>query len=171
MCFTSAVLKQMLFIILTRLMIKKLLQYFQLAERFFFSGKWSRIERLDCREDFLKMLWAKLPSVFVNSAKECPHRKPRATALSWKCYNLKESKAALYSSSTLLLLSKAFKGDEEVSDISSQVTGSQVIALAKARARGQKDPQNMCPTCKAHHCTIAPRGKIALHYYVGKVLL
>lgn len=102
----------------------------------------------------MKLLLAKLPSAFVNSAKERPHWKPpvwkqSAKQLSWKCYDINEVKAALDRSSTPLVLSKAFNGQEEVAEFpTAQVSGIQAIALAKARARGGNQ-SNVSPTCRA----------------------
>ena len=91
-----------------------------------------------------------------------------------------------------LILSKTFKGNDEVADRVNQVTGVQAIALAKAKARGQMDFENVRPTCRAslviregegratcefkiiwwpNMYTNTTRGKIAFRFYVGKVLL
>lgn len=103
-----------------------------------------------------------------------------------------EVKAALDCSSTPLALSKSYNGLEEVADNAiAQVSGIQAIALAKSRARGDRDLTRSRPTCRASLVvgegegratrefeiiwwpdlyTIPQRGKIALRYYVGKVL-
>ena len=82
-----------------------------------------------------------------------------------------------------LILSKTFKGNDEVADRINQVTGVQ------AKARGRKDFENVRPTCRAslgegegratrefqfiwgpNMYTNTTRGKIAFRFCVGKVL-
>ena len=167
------------------------------SDKFLFSGKWQRVERLDCPEDFFKLLLRKLSSAFVNSVKERPHWRPpvwkqSAIQVSWKCFDLEEVKAAFDTSTISLILSKAFKGNDQVADIENEEIGVQAIALAKAKARGQMDFENARPTCRAslvigegegratrefeiiwwpQMYTNTQRGKIAFRFYVAKVLL
>ena len=149
---------------------------------------------MDCPEDFLKIFLLDLPSGFVNRVTERPHWKPPvwkgcARQISWKCYNIEEVKQAFDKSSIPLVASKCFNGLEEVAEI--PLSGTQAIALAKARASGIRTAVNKQPTCKASLVvgegegratrefeiiwwpdlySTPQRGKIAFHYYVGKAL-
>ena len=137
-----------------------------------------------------------LTSAFVNKIAERSHWRrsiwrPTATCISWKSFKIDEIKAVFADSSIPLAICKAFHGQQEEDDNQqTSLGGISAIVLAKARARGHVIRQ--FPTYRAsliigegdgrawrefeliwwpdlfHH---QERGKLTLHYYVGKVII